>query len=173
MVQQAGGTWYPGNAVSMGIGQGYVTATPLQVARWSAAVGSGRLVSPHLGLAARIVDSEDWMRLSFPVPTDLPFADRLGPVREGMRQAVFALDPQVRDLATPAGAKTGTAEDASAPHGETDSWFVANSPYAGTEMTAVVFAHGGGQGFMSGDAVRGMLAYDNSNRAFETATPAK
>jgi cell division protein FtsI/penicillin-binding protein 2 len=172
-VQRDGGTWYPGNAISMGIGQGFVTATPLQVARWSAAIGSGTLVNPHLGLATRTTGRDQWLRLGFPAPSVLPFADRLGPVRDGMRQAVFAIDPQVHDLPFPAGVKTGTAEDASTMSGDTDSWFLANSPFTGTDVTAVVFAHGGGQGYLSGDAVRGLLAHYYANRGAATATPAR
>jgi penicillin-binding protein 2 len=41
--------WYAGETISVAIGQGQVTATPLQLARMIAAVANGgRLVTPHL-----------------------------------------------------------------------------------------------------------------------------
>ena len=40
--------WYPGETISCGIGQGYVSATPLQLAVVAARIATGRAVSPHL-----------------------------------------------------------------------------------------------------------------------------
>ena len=50
-VRASGGTWYGGSTVILGIGQGYLQVTPLQNARWTAAVATGKLVTPRLGLA--------------------------------------------------------------------------------------------------------------------------
>ena len=50
-VQAKGGTWYGGSTVILGIGQGELQVTPLQNARWTAAVATGNLVTPRLGLA--------------------------------------------------------------------------------------------------------------------------
>ena len=50
-VQASGGTWYGGSTVILGIGQGDLQVTPLQNARWTAAVATGNLVTPRLGLA--------------------------------------------------------------------------------------------------------------------------
>ena len=46
-----GGTWYGGSTVILGIGQGYLTVTPLQNALWTAGVATGQLVTPRLGMA--------------------------------------------------------------------------------------------------------------------------
>ncbi len=40
--------WYPGETISCGIGQGYVSATPLQLAVVAARIATGRAVSPRL-----------------------------------------------------------------------------------------------------------------------------
>ena len=170
LVARRGGTWYPGNSVILGIGQGFVTATPMQVTRWSAAISTGATVTPHLGLAYRTPNAIG--QLDFPAPKRLPFADRLGPVREGMRQAVFAIDPEVRNLPVPAGAKTGTAEDSSTVSGDADSWFAATAPYDNAQVAGVVFARGGGEGFLSGVPLRNILAYYFANQAAIMATPA-
>jgi cell division protein FtsI/penicillin-binding protein 2/cell division protein FtsW (lipid II flippase) len=171
IIARNGGTWYPGNSVILGIGQGYVTATPLQVARWSAAIATGRSVAPHLGLAYRTPAAIG--SLTFPAPKPLPFAAQLGSVREGMRQAVTnGLDPEVKDLPVPAGAKTGTAEDPSTVSGEPDSWYVATAPYTNADVAGIVFARGGGQGYLSGMPLRNILDYYYKNRAAIEATPA-
>lgn len=47
--------WYPGDTVNMGIGQGYFTATPLQLANAVAIVANhGRRIKPHVLRAVRI-----------------------------------------------------------------------------------------------------------------------
>ena len=43
-----GQPWYPGETISCGIGQGYVSATPLQLAVTAARIATGREVRPHL-----------------------------------------------------------------------------------------------------------------------------
>ena len=52
-VRADGGTWYGGSTVILGIGQGYLQVTPLQNARWTAAVATGNLVTPRLGHGGR------------------------------------------------------------------------------------------------------------------------
>ena len=50
-VEAKGGAWYGGSTVILGIGQGELQVTPLQNALWTAAVATGKLVTPRLGLA--------------------------------------------------------------------------------------------------------------------------
>ncbi|MBQ6137092.1 MAG: hypothetical protein IJI73_06955, partial [Kiritimatiellae bacterium] len=45
---RGGERWYPGDLAQMSIGQGMLLATPLQMARVAAAIGTGRLVTPHV-----------------------------------------------------------------------------------------------------------------------------
>lgn len=40
--------WYPGETLSVGIGQGYVLATPLQLALMAARIAGGKKLEPHL-----------------------------------------------------------------------------------------------------------------------------
>lgn len=47
--------WYPGDTVNMGIGQGFFTATPLQLANATAILANhGRKIKPHILRATRI-----------------------------------------------------------------------------------------------------------------------
>src|SRR5690606_28504749 len=48
------GMWYPGDTVNFGIGQGYMTVTPLQLAQATAVIaGRGKHFAPRLARAVR------------------------------------------------------------------------------------------------------------------------
>ncbi|MDH6281003.1 FtsW/RodA/SpoVE family cell cycle protein [Prescottella agglutinans] len=155
-VADAGGTWYPGSTLLMGIGQGSVTATPLQVARWTSGVATGAVVTPQLAAAYGTGEGA-------PIPTGepqpLPFADKLDPVRAGMRASAAAgTGGQLATLPVPAGAKTGTAEDPSAPGNGLDAWFSAVAPFDSPEVVVTAMVRGGGSGSdASGPVVKALL----------------
>lgn len=143
----------------LGIGQGAVTATPLQVARWTAAVSSGVLVTPHLGLDT--AGASGTTPISTAAPQPLSFAAELGPVRDGLRLAVVAgTGSQLRDLPTAAAGKTGTAEDPAAPGGGPDAWFTGVVPAERPEVAVTVMVRGGGEGFDTAEpAAAAILRY--------------
>ena len=46
---QKGEFWFKGDTINMGIGQGYILATPLQIAlAYSALINGGKLISPRI-----------------------------------------------------------------------------------------------------------------------------
>ena len=155
-VGSIGATWYPGSTLLMGIGQGTVSATPLQVARWTAGIATGSMVTPQLAAAYGPT-------AEIPIPTAqplrLPFADRLDPVRAGMRASASAgTAGQLADLPVPAAAKTGTAEDPSAPGEGLNAWFSAIAPFEAPEIVVSVLVRGGGFGSAtSGPVVKKLL----------------
>jgi len=152
-VTKGGGTWYPGSTVILGIGQGYLTVTPLQDALWTAGVATGATVTPHLGLEygdAR----HPYTRLHWPRPHRLPYAQKLGPVRAGMALAATSGTASILNvLPVKAGAKTGSSEDPSAPNGAPDSWFTAAAPLRHPRMVATSFVRGGGHGVSTSGVV--------------------
>ncbi|QCQ90017.1 FtsW/RodA/SpoVE family cell cycle protein [Rhodococcus sp. SGAir0479] len=154
-VAATGGSWYPGSTLLMGIGQGTVTATPLQVARWTSGIATGATVTPQLAAA-------DGTGQGAPIPTAAPqrlaFADRLDPVRAGMRASAAAgTAGQLATLPVPAGAKTGTAEDPSAPGG-LNAWFSAVVPFDSPEIVVTALVRGGGFGSATaGPVVKALL----------------
>jgi cell division protein FtsI/penicillin-binding protein 2 len=165
-VKSLGGTWYPGSTVILGIGQGAVTATPLQVARWTAGVSTGQLVTPHLGLAWGDSTDSSFSLIPTRSPQRLSFANSLGPVRDGMRMAVQSgTGTMLRDLPVPAGGKTGTAEDPSSPNHEADAWFTAAAPMNNPEVVATVMVRGAGEGYYTSEpAVKTILTYYFAHR---------
>jgi cell division protein FtsI/penicillin-binding protein 2/cell division protein FtsW (lipid II flippase) len=164
-VQHAGGTWYPGSTVILGIGQGYLLASPLQGACWTAAIATGRLVTPHLGLAFASRPGS-FAPLQIPKPKALPFARSLGPVRDGMRLAATSgTAARLRDLPVRAGAKTGSSEDPASPNGKPDSWFTAVAPLDRPQIVVISFVRGGGHGATtSGPVADAILRYFFAHR---------
>ncbi|MFC7448600.1 FtsW/RodA/SpoVE family cell cycle protein [Rhodococcus daqingensis] len=142
-VASIGGTWYPGSTLLMGIGQGTVSATPVQLARWTSGIATGSTVTPQLAAAY----GPDALPIPTAEPRRLPFADQLGPVRAGMRASAAAgTAGQLATLPVSAGAKTGTAEDPSAPGKGLNAWFSAVVPFEAPEIVVSVLVRGGGFG---------------------------
>jgi cell division protein FtsI/penicillin-binding protein 2 len=140
-VHDQGATWYPGSTVIMGIGQGYLAVTPLQNARWTAAVATGQLVTPRLGLATG--SGSTWAAVPAPPPRPLPFASSLAPIQEGMRAVVTGgTATRLTDLPAPVGAKTGTAQDGSLPDGLYDNWVTTATPVHAPSIVITVLTQG-------------------------------
>jgi penicillin-binding protein 2 len=75
--------WQAGDTLSVGIGQGYVTATPLQLCQMAARIAGGKAVSP------RLVHSVGERLQPRPAAAPLDFTDEaLAKVREGMNKVM-------------------------------------------------------------------------------------
>src|SRR5215469_3078342 len=101
--------WQMGETLVTGIGQGYVLATPLQLATLAARIASGRAVSPRI---THTVGSTTQPR---PLPDPLPFSDdAFAAVRAGMNAVVNGGGTASRWRITEPGmemaGKTGTAQ---------------------------------------------------------------
>jgi len=165
-VKKRGGTWYSASTVVLGIGQGQITATPIQAARWTAAIATGQLVTPRFGLDFAAPDQPAAAVPGVP-PSPLPFAGALGPVRDGMRQVVGnGTATLLRDVGFTVLAKTGTAEDPSSTNGDTDAWLVAAGPAEDPGIAVAVLVRGGGHGGESaGPVAKSVLQYFAAHRA--------
>jgi len=170
-----GEPWYPGETPSAGIGQGFITATPLQLAVMAARLASGRAIVPHFRRAA-VVGTND-----APAVPELPALDiperHFEVVREGMRrvtndQGGTAFRARIADPGMEMAAKTGTAQvrhismsehlsgvrkNKDLPWQQRDhALFVCFAPVAAPRYAlSVVVEHGGG-----GSAVAGPIAHD-------------
>ncbi|MGH4024355.1 MAG: FtsW/RodA/SpoVE family cell cycle protein [Pseudonocardiaceae bacterium] len=170
-VAATGGTWYPGSTVILGIGQGYLTVTPLQDARWTAAVSTGRLVTPHLGLTTGNGNGTQ-VALPVPAPTPLPFAAQLGPIRAGMGAAVQeGTAGALGNVGVPVGAKTGTAQDPAVPGGGYDHWMTAAAPLDDPQIVVTALVQGGSGGSGTGATVDAAMRHFFAHRAEILATP--
>ena len=91
--------WYPGETISCGIGQGYVSATPLQLAVVAARIATGRAVSPRLMRQARRARRSRLCSNIDPVHLELVRAGMVAVVNEpgGHRGALGAGYPRRAD----------------------------------------------------------------------------
>lgn len=165
-IEKNGGTWYPAASVVLAIGQGHITTTPIQAARWTAAIATGQLVTPRLGLDFAAPGQAATATPPAP-PTPLPFAGVLGPVREGMRQVTLnGTATMLKDLPFGVLAKTGTAEDPSTTNGDTTAWLVAAAPAEDPSIALAVLVRGGGHGGeTAGPVVKAALQYFADHRS--------
>ena len=124
--------WVGGDTVNMSIGQGYVTATPLQMANLVAMiVNKGTVYRPHLLLEVRNPDSGEVLRRTRPETLMVSAIKRetfrfvqeamRGVVTEGTAQLVITTE------AVEIAGKTGTAEVGLAESWH--SWFIGYAPY--------------------------------------------
>jgi len=147
-----GDIWTIGDTYNMSIGQGYVLATPLQIANMTAAIANGgTLYKPQLvrdvrdteGRIARALEPQALRQMRVD-PHNLAL------VREGMREAAMrgtALGANLADVNV--AAKTGTAEFYGPKvdgHLPTHAWFTAFAPYENPQVVVTVFVYGGGEG---------------------------
>ncbi|HEV2357956.1 MAG TPA: penicillin-binding protein 2 [bacterium] len=138
--------WFGGDTLNMGIGQGYVLTTPLQVARMLAAVANGgTLVTPHLVTEIRGPDGRVIARITPPPAGHLRLSpETMAVLRTGLAAVVTrgtATNVQIPGL-TIAG-KTGTAEAA---HGKPVAWFAAYAPVDAPRLVVVAMVENAGFG---------------------------
>ena len=146
-----GEPWVLGDTYTLGIGQGYLTVTPLQMAVAAAAIANGgEVLVPRVARGFRA--GGDIELLAKQVAGLLPIdAEHLDVVREAMKQTADAPLGTARrgepEGITIAG-KTGTAEfGPQHPDDEFDThgWFIAFAPYDEPEIALVVYLnHGSG-----------------------------
>jgi penicillin-binding protein 2 len=106
--------WYPGETISLGIGQGYNSFTMLQLAHAMATLANGGIkYKPHLTMATENVITRERVPLPGPPPEDLGYkAENVRTVLNAM-QAVTTEGTSTRVFAGAAyasGGKTGTAQ---------------------------------------------------------------
>jgi penicillin-binding protein 2 len=143
--------WHLGDTLNMVIGQGYLTATPLQMAVATAAIANGGKV--YRPLLVRKIYWPAWVRrppwVCKPMLVNTVGADpkNLAKIRRAMRLAVVSPKGTAHGLASlavPTAGKTGSAEHR--PNRPTHAWFACFAPYDNPQYAVVVFVDSGGHG---------------------------
>ena len=129
------GWWATGHLLNLVIGQGAFLATPLQMARYVAALANGGfLVTPHVhGPAPRPRRIEGISRSTLNI------------VKESMRRVVFSPNGTGRSLRLDGLTVAGKSGTAQAGRGD-DAWFIAFAPFDKPEIAVAVVVEGGGGG---------------------------
>jgi penicillin-binding protein 2 len=153
--------WYAGETISVGIGQGQVTTTPISMAVYMATLSNGGTrVTPHLLKA--VDDGDGWKPAPVPAPQSKVTIDpeKLQAIKDGMWMAVNepgGTGGAAKILGHDVSGKTGTAQVISnqgkAAAGKTErdlrdnGWFVFFAPRDNPQIAGVVFlehgVHGG------------------------------
>lgn len=137
--------WYGGDTINMGIGQGFLLVTPLQMAvAVSAIANGGEVLRPRVAEYARNRKGKVVWRNPRQVVSRLKVEPGLlQAVREGMRGAVtHGTATAANSSFAPVAGKTGTVESFPSvynPTGRNHVWFECFAPVNKPEITVVVF----------------------------------
>lgn len=161
--------WGVGDLMSLGVGQGLVSVSPLQMAVATSVIANGGYrVQPHLVRSVRDRDGNE----SFTNPSREKIEwireDHLAIVQNGMRRVVT--EGSGRYYAFPdtsAAGKTGTAQN---PHGENHGWYIMYAPAENPEIAIAVLVENAGFGSQSAAPIASLMQEQfftgEVNRAF-------
>ncbi|HTZ77200.1 MAG TPA: penicillin-binding protein 2 [Stellaceae bacterium] len=173
--------WQPGETISCGIGQGYITATPLQLATMVCRLVTNRVVVPRLTRTAGVMTADQDLAALASFGT-LNVAPRdLQVVLDGMNAVVnepggTAYSARIKDPALAMGGKSGTAQVrhitlAEREHGlpkiKDTPWkerdhalFVSFAPVSAPRYVCAVVVEHGGESAGGGSAVAAPICAD-------------
>jgi len=155
--------WYVGETVITSIGQGEMLTTPMQIARYTAFLATGKLPTPHFA------------KEGYKVPTEIPHKEKeLDLIRKGMYEVVNhkkgTLYRYNRNAKVKTAGKTGTAQVVSIPQSEkkrmkeseleyyhrSHAWVTTYGPFKSEQkyVVTVIVEHGGHGGSAAGFMVR-------------------
>ncbi len=138
------GKWGLGDILNFGIGQGLVSASPLQIAQMtSSIVNGGYKIKPHLVHAIEKADGTINYTDNFVEKIDWVQSYYLETVKNGMRRNVLEGSGQVygsvKDIEI--AGKTGTAQN---PLGFSHGWYTSFAPFNDPEVVVTVFLENAG-----------------------------
>lgn len=131
--------WYPGDTYNLSIGQGYLSATPLQVVTAFATIANnGKLMEPHI--VKEIVDNDKNVAKEIEpkvVREGFISLDNLAVIRQGMRDAVtYGSSVTLNSLPVKVAAKTGTAQTPNT--NKFHNWVTVFAPYDDPQIVITI-----------------------------------
>ncbi|MDT8447394.1 MAG: penicillin-binding protein 2 [bacterium] len=172
-----GEPWYPGETLPVSIGQGFVSVTPLQMARYASAIGNGGwLVKPRLALRVLGTNGEEDTRFQLE-REKIDISDlTIKTLQRGMFRNVHGAKGTgraARSVYYKTAGKTGTTQVVShktrarlrAEEGEVDSryfnhaWFVGYAPYDNPKVAVSFLLENGRSGTHAAAMAREVLEY--------------
>ncbi len=161
-----GDVWTLGDTYNFGIGQGYLTVTPMQLIRVTSAIANGGdLLTPHI--AREIVDEKGRVVRAIAPPPARKISvspDNLAIMREAMRQGADygPAKTGASSYVTIAG-KTGTAEfGQQQPNGSyvySHAWYTGFAPFDNPQIAVVVYLDQGIGGTNAGPVAKQIFDY--------------
>lgn len=149
--------WGVGDLMSLGIGQGMVSASPLQMAVAASTIANGGYrVQPHV--VSAIKDQNDQFQYTNPVFEKIDWLrpEQLETVKKGMRGVVSTgggrYYANLTDIEV--AGKTGTAQN---PYGEDHGWFIAFAPLDNPQIAIAVLVENAGYGSISAAPIASLI----------------
>lgn len=149
--------WGIGDLMSLGIGQGMVSLSPLQMAVATASLANGGYrVQPHLVSQIRHANGD--MDQNYPERHKIEWIreENLNAVKRGMKASMqvggtnyFAYMPEIEIHG-----KTGTAQN---PHGRNHGWFIAYAPADDPQIAIAVLMENSGFGSVSASPIASLM----------------
>jgi len=141
--------WYGGDTANMSIGQGYLSATPIQMALVACAIANNGVVyQPHLVKERRSPDGKVLERVEPKVLHRIHApASVWNTVKQGMLAAVYGPGGTARllaDLPIKVAGKTGSSEHRKG--AKTHAWFIAFAPADNPQIALCVMVEEAGHG---------------------------
>ncbi|MBN2412312.1 penicillin-binding protein 2 [candidate division KSB1 bacterium] len=140
--------WTKGMLLNLGIGQGDLLTTPIQMAQLAMIfANSGIYYKPHV--VQRIVDSQSYeffLHTATAQQAEGISEQTFSVLRNGMKLVVNGANGTGRACYLPnvvVAGKTGTAQN---PHGDDHAWFIGFAPYENPQIAFCVFIENGGGG---------------------------
>ena len=151
------GTWSIGDMLSLGVGQGFMSVSPLQMSLVAAGIANGGYyVQPHI--VSSIRESDGTVSFTKTEKKKIEWVDpyELDIVHKGMRRVVT--DGSSRwyaklDNIAIAG-KTGTSQN---PHGRDHGWFIGFAPFDDPQIAIAVLVENAGYGSISAVPIASLL----------------
>lgn len=137
-------SWYLGDTLHLGIGQGFMLTSPIQMNAVTSFVASGKLTKPFL--VSKIEGEGREFKFAENVRNeDIVDSQYLETVRSGMRDAckIGGTGAPFFNAAYSVGCKTGTAEKAL---GNPHAWFTVYAPFENPQIAVTVLVEDGGEG---------------------------
>lgn len=151
------GKWGIGDQLSMGVGQGFMGVSPLQMALVAAQIANGGYhIQPHLVQAIRKHNGDILQTQTENKKIDWVNQHDLEIVKTGMRRVVTnGSGRYYADLdSIKVAGKTGTAQN---PHGQDHGWFICFAPFDNPKIAVAVLVENGGYGSISAAPIASLL----------------
>lgn len=149
--------WGIGDLMSLGVGQGMVSVSPLQMAvAVSVIANGGYKVQPHV--VKEIHHNDNRVNYTKPYKELIEWIDPsyLTTVGKGMREVVTDGSSRyytdIKEI--PTAGKTGTSQN---PHGQDHGWFIAYAPYDNPQIAIAVLTENSGYGSISAAPIASLL----------------
>jgi penicillin-binding protein 2 len=149
--------WGIGDLMSLGVGQGMVSVSPLQMAVATSVIANGGYrIQPHI--VRGITDLDGTIRYTNPRREQIDWirSDHLRAVQSGMRGVVTDGSGRwyasINDIEV--AGKTGTAQN---PHGENHGWFIAYAPFDNPQIAVAVLVENAGYGSISATPIASLI----------------